>query len=161
MNSLETYQEALQNREKILSFEEKLSQLPEAGFGDNPKCRLIHKFCQNLYVREIHIPQGTVLTGKIHRHAHPNFLMEGEALVFTEQNQMEHLKAPLSMISEPGTKRVVYALSDLKWITVHEVGSERDLSKIEEIVIAPDYDKLEEFKPWKELLELDQERTIV
>jgi hypothetical protein len=80
-----------------------------------------------------------MLTGKIHRHSHPNFLMSGEVIVVTENGGKEHLKAPLSMISEPGTKRAVVALEDTVWITVH-VTNETDLDKIEDYVIAKSYD---------------------
>ena len=130
-------------REKILKFEDRLSKLPGVFYGDNKSCPLKHTFCGNTYVREIKIPKGTVVVGKIHRHDHPNFLMKGEVLVVTEHGGIERLKAPLSMISKPGTKRIVFAIEDVEWITIHEVGEERDLAKIEDIVIAKSYDELE------------------
>jgi hypothetical protein len=126
-------------REGIQALEAALAHMPNAIFGDNDTCPLTHRFAGGIYVREIFIPAGMLLTGKIHRHAHPNFLMQGEALVVTEQNGQEHLVAPLAMISLPGTKRAVYAITDLRWITVHEVGAERDLAKIEAMLIAPEY----------------------
>ncbi len=130
-------------RNRILEFEGMLAQVDGAKFGDMQECPLTHKFADGVYVREIFIPKGTLLTGKIHRHSHPNFLMKGEVLVITESGGIEHLKAPLSMISPPATKRVVYALQDTVWITVHVVGEERDLEKIEDIVIAKSYEQLE------------------
>lgn len=130
-------------RGKIQSFEQKLAKVPGAFFGDSESCPLTHKFSGNTYVREIFIPKGTIVVGKIHQHEHPNFLMSGEVLVVTESSGVERLKAPLSMISPAGTKRIVYTIEDTTWITVHEVGQERDLGKIEDIVIAKSYDKLE------------------
>jgi quercetin dioxygenase-like cupin family protein len=125
-------------RSKIFEFENKLAKMPGAFFGDSDQMPLKHSFADGVYVREIFIPKGSVLTGKIHKHSHPNFLMKGEVVVVTEGGGREHLKAPLSIISEPGTKRAVYALEDTVWITVH-VTNDTDLEKIEEHVIAKDY----------------------
>ena len=68
-------------------------------------------------------------------------------MVFTEQGGREYLHAPLVMISPAGTKRVVYAMTDVVWTTVHEVGDERDLTKIEQMLIASDFLSLEEHMP--------------
>ena len=134
------------SRAKIIAFEQALAQHPEAHYGDwQEQCPLTHRFAEGCYVREIFIPKGMALTGKIHKHSHPNFLLRGEVLVYTEQGGVEHLKAPLAMISEPGTKRVVVALADTVWITVH-VTSETDLARIEEEVIAPSYDAYEVYR---------------
>ena len=133
------------DRNKILRFEEELANIPEAFFGDSDNCPLTHKFAPGVYVREIFIPKGTCVVGKIHKHDHPNFLMSGEVLVVTEHEGREHLKAPLSVISKAGTKRVVYALEDTIWITVH-VTHETDLDKIEEHVIAKDFEEYDRFK---------------
>lgn len=126
------------SRIEILNFESNLSNVPGAVFGDSELMPLKHSFAEGVYVREIFIPKGMALVGKIHRHSHPNFLMSGEVLVVTENKGRQHLKAPLSMISEAGTKRVVYAIEDTTWITVH-VTNETDLEKIEDYVIAKTY----------------------
>lgn len=129
-------------RQDILALEAVLRQAPGAVSGDSSLCPLKHSFADGVYVREIFLPKGILLTGKIHKHAHPNFLMQGEVLVRTEHEGVEHLKAPLSIISKAGTKRVVFALEDTIWITVHVTG-ETDLDKIEEYVIAKDYEAYE------------------
>lgn len=128
-------------RGDILELEGALSKVDGAVFGDSALCPLKHSFADGVYVREIFIPKGTVLTGKIHRHSHPNFLMSGEVIVVTEGGGREHLKAPQSIISEAGTKRAVLALEDTIWVTVH-VTDETDLKKIEDFVIAPSYEDL-------------------
>ncbi len=130
-------------REEILTFEEMLKSCPESFQGDTALCPLTHEFANGIYVRTIRIPAGTILTGKIHKHAHPNVLLEGTVEVYTEAGGMERLKAPLSMISKSGTKRVVHAITDVVWQTFHNVGDEKDLKKIENIVIAPSYEEYE------------------
>lgn len=133
------------SREKLMVFQEELAKQPGAFFGDNDSCPLTHKFAPGVYVREIFIPKGTCVVGKIHKHEHPNFLMSGDVLVVTEGEGRQHLKAPLSMISKAGTKRIVFALEDTVWITVHAT-EETDLKKIEDFVIAKSYEDYEQFK---------------
>ncbi len=145
----------LEVRTGIQEFEKRLGSIPGATFGDSKTCPLKHTFSENLYVREIFIPKGTLLVGKIHRHSHPNILMTGEVSVVTETGGTERLKAPMSMVSKPGTKRIVYAHEDTIWVTIHEVGKERDLEKIEDVVIAESYDELEYSE--KQMLRSDEE----
>lgn len=131
-------------RARILRFEELLSQVPGVVVGDNDMMPLKHSFSTGMYVREIFIPAGSMLTGKIHRHDHPNFLMSGRVTVITEGQGIQHLEGPLAMISKAGTKRVVYAHTDVVWITVHLNPNEhRDIAKLEEEIIAKSYTELE------------------
>ena len=132
-------------REQVLGFEKALSRLPGVQFGDSDNCPLKHSFGDGIYVREIFIPKGTLLVGKIHRHSHPNFLLKGHVTVITEDGGIERLKAPLSMISPAATKRIVYAHEGTVWVTVH-VTEEHDIDAIEEEVIAKSYEELDSVK---------------
>lgn len=95
------------------------------------------------YAREMLIPKGTLIIGKIHRHQHLNFISKGKVTVFTEFGQ-KHLVAPCTFISEVGLKRAVYAEEDTLWTTVHltEHRGEENLDKMEAEVIAPSYNDL-------------------
>jgi hypothetical protein len=44
---------------------------------------LKHSFAPGVYAREMEIPAGTLLIGKIHKHRHHNFLMKGSIIVLT------------------------------------------------------------------------------
>ena len=125
-------------KQKIAKFQKELSKLPNAFFGDTENCPLKHSFADGVYVREIFIPKGMCVVGKIHKFSHPNFLLKGKITVATEGEGVEHLEAPQSIISPAGTKRVVYAHEDTVWVTVH-VTKETDLSKIEDEIIAKNY----------------------
>lgn len=127
-------------RKDIINLESEIRKRPDALIGDNSHCPLKHSFADGIYVREIFIPKGTLIVGKIHKHSHPNFLLHGEVSVMTEEGPKK-LKAPLSMISPPGTKRVVYAHEDCVWITVHRT-NKTNLKKIEKEVIAKTYHEL-------------------
>jgi hypothetical protein len=96
-----------------------------------------------MYVREMTIPKGTIIVGKIHKHCHPSFLLKGDVSVFTEQEGAQRITAPCSMISQPGTKRVVYANEDSVWTTIHLNPSDtKNLKEIEDFTIAKDFGEL-------------------
>ena len=51
------------------------------------------------------------------------------------------------MISPPGTKRVVLALTDVIWTTIHHnPQNHTNLDKIEDMVIAKDYSEYNKFR---------------
>jgi hypothetical protein len=103
---------------------------------------LKHTFTSGIYSREIFIPKGTVMTGKIHRHDHLNFVSMGDVTVLTKQG-LSRIKGPCTMVSIEGTKRALYAHEDTIWTTIHaNPNEERDLDKLEEFIIAPTYDDL-------------------
>ena len=127
-------------RNKIINFENTLKGTDGAFIGDNDFCPLKHAFSDGIYVREIFIPSGTYIVGKIHKHSHPNFLLSGTVEVITEFNGKETLTGPLSMISSGGTKRALRAITDLRWVTVHlNPTNTQDLAKLEQEIIADSY----------------------
>jgi hypothetical protein len=101
------------------------------------------KYGCSTYAREIFLPKGSFVIGKIHKHPHLNFISKGRVKVFTEFGD-KHLVAPCTFISEVGLKRAVYAEEDTIWTTVHltEFENEDDLVKIEQEVISPTYDDM-------------------
>ena len=124
-------------REKLYALQASMGNLPEID------CPLQHVFAPGVYARTIFLPAGSVLVGKIHKHKHINILSTGSVTVLTESGGIEKLRGPLTMASEPGTKRAVYADADAVWTTIH-LTNETDLAKIEDEVIAKtyvDYDK--------------------
>lgn len=142
-------------RKTIMNIQEQIQSLNEDDylvFNDEESvkhCPLTHSFSDGIYVREIKIPAGMIIVGKIHKHDHPNFLLSGKVSVITEDG-VEKLEGPLSMISKAGTKRALYAETDLTWITVHaNPTNTEDLKELEENIIAPTYLEYEKFKQLK------------
>ena len=127
-------------RKEILHLEDAMRKRPDVLIGDNPQFPLKHTFAPGVYVREIFIPKGSLIVGKIHKHGHLNVVSKGRVLVVTEFEEIEidASKEPYTFTSEPGTKRVVYTLEDTVWTTVH-LTEETDLEKIENEIIAKDY----------------------
>lgn len=127
-------------------FRNKITQLEKEGYDKNlwmdekqlHKLNPVkHSFADGCYIREIFNPAGELLVTKIHKKEHPFFLMKGEMSILTEDG-VKHLKAPHQGITKPGTKRIIYAHTDCVFITVHAT-EETDVSKIEEQVIAKDF----------------------
>lgn len=96
-----------------------------------------HHFAQGMYAREMIIPKGTLITGKVKKHEHISVLSAGFVTEVTEAG-VQHIKAPYTMVSLPGTKRVVLAHETTVWTTIH-ITDETDLAKIEaELIVNSD-----------------------
>lgn len=129
-------------RADVLSFEEKMAQMPGVKFGDMDECPLKHVFGDGLYVRTIYMPKGMLIVSKIHKWTHPAFIMSGKVAVLDESGIQIH-EGPCAFLTKAGTKRVLYTHEDTVWTTVH-VTKETDLVKIEEEVIAKTFEEVDE-----------------
>jgi len=126
---------------KMLEVEAFIAKLPDARFGDDA-CPLKHSFGDNIYVREIFMPKGMLITSKIHKTDHPFFVLTGELSVLTGDG-LYKIRGPYFGMTKAGTKRVLYIHEDTHWITVHAT-KETDLKKIESELIAESYSDLPE-----------------
>lgn len=126
-------------------FREGIFNLQEVMFNEmtefHVEPEVNHYFSDGTYGREMKIKQGTVIVGKIHKHSHINVISQGIIQVWTEFDMVTY-EAPITFVSKPLTKRLVKALEDTVWTTIH-VTDETDLDKIESEVIADNYDGLE------------------
>jgi hypothetical protein len=129
----------IERREKILQLQDKMFSFDDHLTADDFVTR--HHFAPGQYAREIEVPAGEVVVGKIHKHAHVNVISKGRVLVFTEGEGVRELRAPFTFISSPGTKRVVYTLWPTIWTTIH-VTDKTDLAEIEADIIATSYAEL-------------------
>ena len=133
----------LVRRKGIAMFQDAMQREIREGRATAQVCEATHHFPPGMYCREMMIPEGTVIIGKLHRHAHMNTVSHGLLLVATEFDSYE-VHAPYSFISEPGTKRVVTALTDVVWTTYHlNPTNTTDLAELEQAIIAKDYTALE------------------
>lgn len=125
------------NRAAIVALEEELLR------HDQVELELIQHFCDNCYVRELRIPAGVVLTGRIHRRPCINIVAQGEIEVATEDGR-KRIKAPAVFQSPAGVKRAGLAISDTIWITVHANpdGMERDSAAMADLLTVRSFDEL-------------------
>jgi quercetin dioxygenase-like cupin family protein len=98
--------------EQMFDVEERLLQLPQIDF------QLINRFADGLYARQVTMPRGSFCTSKIHRKEHFAFILTGDISVWTDQDY-QRIKAPQVIVTQPGTKRVLFAHEDTVWVTVH------------------------------------------
>jgi len=139
-------------REKVQLVENGIKErIEEGSIPDTLEdCTLNHYFAPmseeygcTTYAREMTIPKGTVIVGKIHKHAHLNIISKGKVSVATEFGK-KYFEAPCTFVSEVGLKRAVYAEEETVWTTIHltKHEGEESLDKIEDEVIADDYGDL-------------------
>ena len=132
----------------ICRLEEEMKARPDIQIEIEPR----HYFAPGLYLREITIPMGVCLTGKIHKTEHLCILSKGRVSVWTDEG-MKTLEASSVVHSLPGIKRVLYAHEESVWINCHfNPENISDLEKIESHYVAETLQELLEFKE-KHLLE--------
>jgi len=154
--------ERVQFREKVMIVQNGIQDMIKNGQVESTleDCVLTHHFAPIdevygccTYARQMFIPKGTLIIGKIHRHQHLNFILKGKVSVATEFGK-KYMEAPCTFISEIGLKRAVYAEEDTIWTTVHltKYHGEENLDKIENEVISPNYAEMGLVDSVKELL---------
>ena len=100
-------------------------------------------FSHKCYARELFIPAGTVLIGRVHKFQNLNIMSMGELSVLTDDG-IKRIKAPYTVSSPPGTKRVAFAHADTLWTTIH--GTElTDVDEIEQAFTTRHYGEYLEF----------------
>ncbi len=101
---------------------------------------LQHAFIPGVYARSLTIPQGGVLVGKVHSTVHICIVAKGRILVATEgQAGKVELVAGDMFVSEPGAKRVGYAIEETVFINVHSnEDNDTDLGVLESKLITPE-----------------------
>ena len=77
-----------------------------------------HFITNNTYTRQITLPKGMLLTGKVHNFDHTSILSAGEVTVMTDEG-ITRIKAPATWISKANTKRLIYVHEDTIWSTIH------------------------------------------
>jgi len=134
-------------RALILELEAKMLAMPEHQI----EIKTTHHFAPGIYMREIFIPKGATLTGKIHKTEHLNILSQGDLSVLTEDG-VKRLTASTVVKSTPGIKRVGHAHKDSVWITVHpNMDNEIDVEKLENLLVVDSFEQFLEFKKLKEI----------
>lgn len=123
-------------RDRLYALQEQVGRLPEV------ECPLQHTFAKGSYARTMFMAAGTVLVGKIHKVQHITCLAEGDVSIFSEAQGAERFSGPKVWVTEPGTKRAIYAHTDV-FLTTFHVTDKTDLDEIEDELIAASFDELQ------------------
>lgn len=137
-------------RQNVLAIQAELQRMVDASLVEAGDYPVTHYFTPRdethgcyVYAREIFLPKGHIIIGKIHKQAHLAFLLKGKISVVTESGT-HYFEAPYTFISEAGVKRIAYVEEDTIWTTVHVTAQagEEHVAEIEEEIIANTYGEL-------------------
>ena len=97
--------------------------------------KLTHRFTPGLYIREIYMPAGSVLSTKIHKTEHPFVISAGKVSVYSGNDGPQYIEAPYTGITKPGTRRFLVVHEDTIWTTFHPNPDElRDIVELEKFL---------------------------
>jgi hypothetical protein len=92
--------------------EYELSTLPAAELPLN------HIFTNGIYIRQAFAPAGSMFTTVHHNTEHPFILISGTTRVISN-NEASSITGPFMGITQKGTRRLVYAITDAVYLTIH------------------------------------------
>jgi len=156
MNKLEIYKEHRIISKDFISKVETLENAMLASDdiriakGNSDMFPLKHSFSEGVYVREMFMPRGGLVIGKLYKISHTWFLLSGELEVATDEGT-EYYIGPCYVNAPEGTKRVLHAVSDVIFVNVYPNPENiTDTDKLEEILTCSSYKEYEEYKLLKE-----------
>lgn len=101
---------------------------------------LRHFFAPGVCLREITMPAGSFVVGKMHKTTHLNIITKGDVSVMGADGVPIRYTVgdhPIVFVSYAGVKKVLYNHEDTVWMVPH-VTDETDIDKLEAEVIIPD-----------------------
>ncbi len=131
----------IKERGDILALESVMRDMD--GYDPEGKeiCKITHYFAPGVYAREMWMPAGCLITGKIHLTEHLNILSQGKVSV-SNKGESVMMTAPYTFVSPVGTKRAIYAHEDSTWTTIHATDL-TDPDEIEAEIIAETFEELD------------------
>lgn len=137
----------IKTRQDVFAFE-KIMQ-------DGEKIHIETKHCftkDGIYVREIFIPKGVILTSHIHKYDCISIMSSGELDILIDGN-IKNIKAPCTFVAPAGVKRIARSIQDTVFITVHRT-DETNIERIEDLFVAKSEEDYLEFLAHTEQLKL-------
>lgn len=125
-------------RARIRKLTEDLLALPQ---DEKREFEVKHSFLNGMYMRELFIPKGSLLVGKIHKLDCLNIVSKGDLSILTETGSAR-VTAGYSVVSPAGIQKVGYAHEDTVFVNVFRT-DEADVEKIEDVVAFSGYEEFE------------------
>lgn len=130
-------------RDKVYILEEIAKQQPQIDIPVIHHLSFKRHLSWGIYGREITIPAGAIVTGKLHKYPQLNILLSGTIELVTEDGLLR-LGAPQIVSSPSGTKRAARAVTECRWLTVLPT-IDSDPEEIERKFIAADEEDYRRF----------------
>ncbi len=122
--------QALPPRERLAAFTAVLKEI--IAIQGPLECPTKHSFAPGLYSREILIPQGACVIGKVHLEESLWVVSMGHLRIFSVNGDVFDAYAGDTGTTVPGTQRAFYAFEDSKFIVTHpNPTNERNIEALE------------------------------
>jgi hypothetical protein len=114
------------------------------------ECEWRHFFAPGIYMREITMPKGALMTGRVHKHEHLSMITRGkvaaqtqDGIVVIEVRPGDH---PYVFISPAGLKRALVVIEECTWAVIHQNPSNtQNLVALEAELTADSFEGYETF----------------
>jgi len=111
----------ISNNREIMGTRDEVIDVVESIIANQPQieCPVTHRFTPNMYIREVFVPAGTILTSEIHKEEHPHILSLGKITMWDGEGGQIMVSAPYCGITKANARRVVYVHEDCIFTTFH------------------------------------------
>jgi hypothetical protein len=100
-------------RQKVDALQHQLAKMPQY------EPETTHYFHGGMYCRQVFRHAGVLVVGAVHKKEHFYFVASGTVAITDGEGNVEEVTGPHLFLSKPGTKRAVYALTDVLCMTFH------------------------------------------
>ena len=108
--------QSAESRQAVEALQVELSKLPQVELPTE------HIFHGGMYCRQLFQPAGSLVVGKVHKKEHFFMVVQGTVAI-TGDGETLLYTAPFMLTSKPGTKRALYAETDVVYMTIHRADS--------------------------------------
>lgn len=113
-----TCDDVVANRARFERLEDALKKLPQV---DNSDLSLKEYISGGMYCREITIPKGTLITGRIYKFDHIEIMIRGRIDILSADGGLKHYDGYNVIEALAGKRQAGYAYEDTVWLTVNRV----------------------------------------
>ena len=135
--------ELAESRSKVLELEHMLLDMPQIEIP------VTHHLHGGMYMREITIPKGTMVTGDIYKFDHFDVMISGDITVTSNTGEAIRLTGFNVYKGLRGKKRAAYTHEDTTWMTIHPYSGKTG-DEVQEFVTVKSFSELEGDKKWLE-----------
>lgn len=145
----------------LAAIAEQKVQLIESEFlqHEQVECPVVHRFGPNIYIREVHIPAGTLSVGHAQKTTHLNVMLKGRVIMVNVDGSKTEVTAPVTFVAPPGRK-LGYILEDMIWQNIYAT-DETDIETLEAMFLDKSTTWQEHQKNSQLLLSFDRTKDVV
>lgn len=116
--------------------DKRIDELEAVLFENEEEFESVHTFTPGLYSRETAMLAGRFVVSKVHKYKHQYVVLRGAAMVKINDDDWVLIVAPYAGETEAGTRRVLFILDDMSWMTFHPC-DKTTVEEVEKEIIEP------------------------